>query len=468
MSSEQILLKNIYHLVTDPAAPRQRGVDLLIEGRKISAIGANLADSANLADGDVRVIDASTKLVIPGLVNTHHHMYQTLQRNIPQVQNAKLFDWLVALYEIWRFLTPEAIRVSTRLACAELLKTGCTTTTDHHYVFPKGIEEDLIGIQFESAAEVGLRFCATRGSMSRGKRDGGLPPDSVVQDEEQILESSEQLITAHHDPSPLSMRRLALAPCSPFSVSEALMRKTAQLARKYGVRLHTHLAETKDEESYCLEHYGHRPLGLMERLEWIGQDVWFAHGIHFNDQELELLSRTGTGVAHCPSSNMRLGSGIARVPEMMAQKIPVGLAVDGSASNDTSDMLGEMRACLMLQRVLGGADAIRAADVLGLATQGGARLLGWDDIGRLVPGMAADLVLIEMDRLDYAGALSDPLAAVIFSGITHQVHTSIVNGEIVLEEGQVLGVDEETLRRDANQIARQMMDQAGHDTSWML
>lgn len=463
MPSQRILLRNIYHLATGNAAgERHRGVDLLVEGNRISDIGERLPR------GDAQVIDASTKLVMPGLVNTHHHMYQTLQRNIPAVQDAKLFDWLVTLYEVWRHLRPETIRVSTLLACTELLKTGCTTTTDHHYVFPQGLEQDLIDEQLAAAQQAGIRFCATRGSMSRGKSRGGLPPDVVVQDEDTILRHSEDVVQRHHDPEPFSMCRLALAPCSPFSVSEELMRLTVELARQHGVRVHTHLAETLDEESYCLEHYGCRPLGLMERLGWVGPDVWYAHGVHFNDQELDVLARTRTGVAHCPSSNMRLGSGIARVPEMMRRKIPVGLAVDGSASNDTSDMMGELRACLMLHRVLGGADAITADQVVGLATRGGAALLGWPEIGTLEVGKAADLVLVEMDRLDYAGALSDPLAAVVFSGISHQVHTVIVNGRIVLQDGAMVGVDEEALRHQANAEARRMMEAAGHDVGWML
>jgi cytosine/adenosine deaminase-related metal-dependent hydrolase len=463
MTAGRILLRDIYHLVSGvPGAEPRRGVDLLVEGARIAAIGEALP-----ARG-AEVIDASTKLVMPGLVNTHHHMYQTLQRNLPAVQNAKLFDWLVALYEVWKFLTPEAIEVSTQLACAELLKTGCTCTVDHHYVFPRGVGEDLIGIQLQAAARVGLRFCATRGSMSRGRSQGGLPPDVVVQDEETILRESEALITTFHDPSPLSMRRIALAPCSPFSVSEQAMREAAQLARRHGVRLHTHLAETQDEERYCLERYGCRPLALAERLEWLGPDVWFAHGVHFDDAELQSLARTRTGVAHCPTSNMRLGSGIARVPEMRRLQVPVGLAVDGSASNDSSDMIGEMRTCLLLHRVLGGASAMTAPEVLDMATRGGAALLGWSEVGTLEPGKAADLVLVEMDRLDYAGALSDPLAAIIFSGCSHQVHTAIVNGEVRLREGVVLGLDEAALRRRANELARSMVERAGLSTRWMF
>jgi len=463
MADERILIRNIYYLVTGvEGAERQRGVDLLIDGSRIASIGPGLPT------GGARVIDASTKLVIPGLINTHHHMYQTLQRNIPAVQDAELFDWLVYLYEIWRHLTPEAVRASTRLACAELLKTGCTGTTDHHYVFPQGINEDLIGIQFAAAGELGIRFCATRGSMSRGKSRGGLPPDTVVQDEETILRASEDLIGMYHDPAPGAMRKLALSPCSPFSVSEELMRDTARLARKHGVKLHTHLAETLDEEAYCLENYGCRPLGLMERLEWLGPDVWYAHGIHFNDEELAQLQQTGTGVAHCPSSNMRLGSGIARVPEMLKLGVPVGLAVDGSASNDSSDMTGEMRSCLMIHRVLGGAAAITAEQVLGIATRGGARLLGFERSGTLQEGMAADLCLYEMDRLDYAGALSDPLAAIIFSGYSHQVDTTIVNGQVVVQDGALKNLDERALRDDANHQARLMMEKADVDARWYL
>jgi cytosine/adenosine deaminase-related metal-dependent hydrolase len=458
-----ILLKNIYHLVrgSGPNYQRQRGVDLLIEGDGIAQIGPHLPAAAD------RVIDASTKLVIPGLINTHHHMYQTLQRNLPAAQNAGLFDWLNTLYPIWADLDDEVVRISTRLACAELLKTGCTATADHHYVFPAGVAPQLIDAQFDVAQELGLRFCATRGSMSRGRRDGGLPPQSVVQDEDTILCDSERLIAAYHDPAPRSMRRLALAPCSPFSVSESLMRDTARLARAHGVYLHTHLAETKDEEAYCLDRFGKRPVALMEELGWLGPDVWFAHGIHFDDEELSTLSRTGTGVAHCPASNMRLGSGICRVPEMLQRGIRLGLALDGSASNDASNMLGELRTCLLLHRVHGTPAALTAEQVLCLATEGSASLLGFEQSGVIEVGRAADIVLIEMNRLDYAGALSDPLAAIMFCGISQQVHTTIVNGTVVLEAGHVVGLDEDALRDRANALAKRMLSAAGHSTRWI-
>lgn len=468
LKSKQLHLANIYHLVTGSSMePRLRNVDLLIEENRVVAIDQAAALAPRLAP-DRKTIDCSTKLVMPGLVNTHHHMYQTLQRNIPAVQNAKLFDWLKTLYPIWQHLTAEVVRVSTQLACAELLKTGCTTTSDHHYLFPVGVKEDLIGVQVEAARDMGIRFCTTRGSMSRGEKEGGLPPQSVVQSEPLILEDCQRVIEAFHDNSEFSMCRVALAPCSPFSVSPSLMQTSANLARKFGVHLHTHLAETLDEETYCLATYGERPLALMESWGWTGRDVWFAHGIHFNDRELETLCRTQTGIAHCPSSNMRLGSGICRVPELIKQGASIGLGVDGSASNDSSDMMGELRSCLLLHRVLSGASAITVDDVFKLATVGGAAVLGWNRIGRLAPGYAADLVLVEMNRLDYAGALSDPLAALMFCGASHFVDTSIVNGTIVVENGNLLTANEHELTRQANRLSKELLDSAGHDTRWML
>ncbi|MCC6751349.1 MAG: 8-oxoguanine deaminase [Deltaproteobacteria bacterium] len=463
MARGRLLLRNIYHLaVGDDANTRLRGVDLLVDGSRIADIGPSLPR------GEAEVIDASTKLVIPGLVNTHHHMYQTLQRNLPAVQNAGLFDWLKGLYPIWRYLTAEVVSVSTQLACAELLKTGCTTTSDHHYIFPAGVTEDLIGLQVQAALETGIRICTSRGSMSRGESQGGLPPDSVVQDERTILEDSARVIAAYHDPSPFSRQRVALAPCSPFSVTEKLMAESAALARRHGVRLHTHLAETLDEETYCVERYGCRPLALMERVGWLGPDVWFAHGIHFDDAELEVLARTGTGVAHCPSSNMRLGSGICRVPELLARGVRVGLAVDGSASNDSSNMLGELRSCLLVHRVHGTPAAMTADLALRLATRGSAELLGWERLGTLAVGQAADLALVEMKRLDYAGALSDPLAAAVFAGISHNVHTTIVDGKVVVSGGRLVCLDEDALRDRANALSKRMLEQAGHSTKWML
>lgn len=454
----KILLKDCYHLVTmNSKRERLAGVDLLINENRIEQIKKNIIVE------NAQQIDCSTKLVIPGLINSHHHLCQTLTRNLPQVQNKPLFDWLVTLYEIWKFLDDRAIYYSTLLGCGELLKTGCTTTTDHHYLYPKQIQMDIPAIQFEAAAKLGIRFCPTRGSMSRSKKDGGLPPDSVVQDEELILKHSEEVVQKYHDPSPLSMRQIHLGPCAPFNVTPELMKETARLARKCGVRLHTHLAETKDEEQYCQQIYGKRPLQLMEELDWVGEDVWYAHGVHFNDDELNLLAETGTGVAHCPASNMRLGSGIARIPEMLKLDIPVGLAVDGSASNDSSDMVGEMRQALLLHRVNSGADAITAEQVLEMATLGSARLLGRKDIGSLEVGNAADIAIFELNKLEYTGALSDPLAALIFSGINHEVDTTIVNGEIVVKNSKLVNFNEHEIIRDGNEIAEKMLQKAAEE-----
>ena len=454
----KILLKNCFHLVTmNPRNQRFNGIDLLIEDNRIEKI------EKNILAHNTQQIDCSSKLVIPGLVNSHHHLCQTLTRNLPQVQNKKLFDWLTTLYEIWKFLDDKAIYYSTLLGCGELLKTGCTTTTDHHYLYPKQILMDIPAIQFEAAAKLGIRFCPTRGSMSRSQKDGGLPPDSVVQDEETILKHSEEVIVKYHDPAPLSMRQVHLGPCAPFNVTSELMQETAVMARKFGVRLHTHLAETKDEDDYCQQVYGMRPLQLMEKLDWLGTDVWYAHGIHFNDAELKLLAETGTGIAHCPASNMRLGSGIARIPEMLKLGIPIGLAVDGSASNDSSDMVGEMRQALLLHRVHSGADAITAEQVLEMATLGSARLLGRNDIGSLEVGKAADVAIFDLNKLEYTGSLSDPLAALIFSGINHEADTTIVNGKIVVREGKLVNIDETEIIRHGNQISERMLQRAAEE-----
>jgi cytosine/adenosine deaminase-related metal-dependent hydrolase len=360
---------------------------------------------------------------------------------------------------------------------AELLKTGCTLTTDHHYLYPKGFKDDLPGIQFAAATELGLRFAPTRGSMSRSKKDGGLPPDCVVQDEDRILAECEATVAKYHDPAPDAMRKVSLAPCSPFSVSEASMRDAADLARRLGVRLHTHLAETSDENDFCLSMYGRRPLKLMEDCGFIGKDVWYAHGIFFNDEELKLLARTGTGVAHCPSSNMRLGSGIARVREMLDLGVSVGLGVDGSASNDSSDLLGEARQALLLQRVRAGLPAssavgegsggMKAGEALSVATEGGARLLGYEKLGRIEEGWIADIALFDMMKLEYAGALSDPAAALLLCGYDHGADHVIVNGELALESGRLVGpgarggTDEEAIRVGADRASRRLLEKAG-------
>ncbi len=437
------------------------GVDVLIEGKRIKSIGKAIPVPQGCT-----VIDASRHVVMPGLVNTHHHFYQTLTRNVPAVQDAKLFDWLVYLYEVWKGIDEEAVYWSSMLAMAELAKTGCTLSTDHHYLYPRTFTGDLPGIQFKAASEIGLRFAPTRGSMSLSKKDGGLPPDSVVQDEDEILAQSEDALRKHHDRSPDSMRRVALAPCSPFSVSEKSMRDAADLARRYGARLHTHLAETADETDFCMQTLGRRPLRVMEDNGFVGKDVWYAHGIHFNDEELDLLASTGTGVAHCPSSNMRLGSGICRVREMLDRGVNVGLAVDGSASNDASDMLGEARQALLLQRVRYGSGGINAREVLGVATIGGARILGYDDAGSMEPGALADIAMFDVMKLEYAGALSDPAAALLFSGYNHGVDHLIVNGQVVVKNGRLTGADEEHIRDEANRCARRLLTKAGVTALW--
>jgi len=396
-------------------------------------------------------------VVIPGLINTHHQFYQTLQRCVRDIQDAPLFSWLKRLYEVWGNLDDDAVYWSTMVACAELLKTGCTTSADNLYVFPRGRSSRFIDVEIEAASKIGLRFHPTRGSMSRGEGDGGLPPDQVVQTDEEILEDSERLIAAYHDPMPGAMVRVALGPCSPFSVSEELLRQTQELARRKRVLLHTHLAETDDETSYCLERYGVRPLELMERCGWLGSDVWYAHGVHFTEAELMKLRATETGVCHCPTSNMRLGSGRARVPEMLRMGIRLGLGVDGSASNDTSDMLGELRNCFLVQRLGGGSSAITAREVLEMATAGGADLLGRKDLGAIMPGMAADLVGINVCEVSRAGALHDYLASLVLCGASHVVDLTMVNGKVVVRGGRLVGVDEAEIVARANQAALRMI-----------
>lgn len=447
-----ILLKDICVLYT--GAEERSGVDVLIDGNRIAAIGNRLEQPGSRDDAEV--IDCSSCIVMPGLVNTHHHFYQTLQRCIPAVQDEPLFKWLTVLYGIWKKLDEDAVRWSTLVACGELLKTGCTTSTDQLYVFPRGSSGRFIDVEIEAASAIGMRFHPTRGSMSLGKSQGGLPPDEVVQTEDEILEDSERLIEKYHNPRFGAMVRIALGPCSPFSVTRDLLVKTRELADKAAVLLHTHIAETKDEEQYCLDTYGVRPVELMEDCGWLGEDVWYAHGIHLNDRELEVLKKTSTGICHCPTSNMRLGSGAARVPHMVNMGIRVGLGVDGSASNDSSDMLAELRNCFLLQRLVGGGGAIGARKVLELATQGGASLLGRNDIGTIAEGMAADVIGIDINNLSYAGALHDYVASVVICGGSHTVDFSIVDGRIVVRNGMLTMVDEAEIVQKANRAARRM------------
>ncbi len=410
------------------------------------------------AGGICEIIDCSSHIVIPGMINTHHHFYQILTRNLPAVQNAELFNWLVYLYEIWKNIDAEAVYYSSLAAIGELMKTGCTCSSDHHYLYPSGFDGDIMAIQFEAAEKLGIRFSPTRGSMSRSKKDGGLPPDSVVQDEDSILKDCERVLNEFHDPGRFSMRRVVLAPCSPFSVTRQLMKDSADLARKHKAILHTHLAETGDENDSCSKLYGCRPLELMQECGFTGPDVFFAHGIHFNDEELQVLKNEGCGISHCPSSNMRLGSGIARIREMLELGIRVSLAVDGSASNDSSDMLAEARNAMLLQRVSGGASAMSVEQAFSIASAGGADILGFPECGFIRPGYAADIAVFNLDSLGYAGALSDPLAALLFCGYNHQTEYTIVNGHVTVREGSLACFDEEKLTVEVNRIASKLTD----------
>jgi 8-oxoguanine deaminase len=450
-----ILLKNCFCIWPGAKEKVLRNTDILIQDNLIHSIGEQI--DTNQKSEISRVIDCSDHVVLPGFVNTHHHFYQTLTRNIPAVQNAKLFDWLIYLYELWKYVDEDAIFYSSLLAMSELLKTGCTLSTDHHYLYPRDINCDIMATQFKAAEALGMRFSPTRGSMSLSKKDGGLPPDTVVQTEEEILTDCERVINEFHDDSDFSMRKIVLAPCSPFSITKDLMKETAVLARKHGVRLHTHLAETDDEDEFCVKIYGKRPLALMEECDFVGEDVFYAHGIFFNDEELEVLKETRTHIAHCPTSNMRLGSGICRVVEMLPKGINVGLAVDGSASNDSSDMLAEVRNALLLQRVKYGASAITATDVLQLATENGAKLLNFNNVGQIKPGFAADLAIFNVKKPEYAGALSDPVAALIFSGINHSTDYTIVNGKLVVDKGKLVGFDENEIFEKGNEISQNMI-----------
>jgi cytosine/adenosine deaminase-related metal-dependent hydrolase len=403
-----------------------------------------------------RVIDARGMIVLPGLVNTHHHLYQTLTRAVPAAQDATLFNWLKTLYPIWAGLTSEAIYTSALVGLAELMLSGCTTASDHLYIYPNDCRIDD---EIRAAQEIGIRFHASRGAMSLGESKGGLPPDRVVEDEEFILKDTRRAIETYHDPQRCAMLRVVVAPCSPFSVTPDLMREAAALARSYGVHLHTHLAETLDEETFCLRQFGRRPVAYAEKLGWVGNDVWYAHAVHVNTPEIGLLARTGTGVCYCPSSNMRLASGIAPVRAYLDAGVKVGLGVDGSASNDSSHVLAEARQALLLKRVSGDPAGLSAREALWLATRGGAAVLGRDDIGQLASGKAADFIGLRLDRLDYAGALHDPLAALVFCA-PQRVDLSVINGRIVVEDEHLLTVDVGPLIERHNRIARELVSGA--------
>ncbi|MGD8245281.1 MAG: 8-oxoguanine deaminase [Anaerolineae bacterium] len=434
-----LLLKHADLLVTmDGLAEANRYVPdggLFVRDNMIERVGA----TPTLPHDADRVIDARGMIVLPGLINTHHHLYQTLTRAVPGAQDVSLFRWLKVLYDIWAGLTPDAIYTSALVGLAELVLSGCTTASDHLYIYPPG-NGYRIDDEIRAAQEIGVRFQPCRGSMSLGESDGGLPPDRVVEDEDFILKDTQRAIETYHDAEPGAMLRIVVAPCSPFSVTPELMRESAALARSYGVMLHTHLAETKDEETFCLEQFGRRPVAYADDLGWMAEDVWHVHCVHLNEAEIALFAKTGTGVCHCPSSNMRLGSGIAPVRALLDAGADVALGVDGSASNDSSHLLAEARMALLLQRVTGNPSALSAEEALWMATRGGAAVLGRDDIGQLAPGRAADFIGIRLDQLDYAGALHDPLAALVFCQ-PQGVDLSVINGELVVEDGQLLTLD---------------------------
>jgi 8-oxoguanine deaminase len=382
--------------------------------------------------------DASQHVLLPGLINTHHHLYQTLTRALPAALNKRLFPWLQALYPVWAKLQPNMLHAATELGLSELLLSGCTTVADHHYLFPEALTE-AIDIQVSAAKQIGNRVMLTRGSMSLGQDDGGLPPQSTVQSDAAILDDCQRVITQFHQKGEGAMVQIALAPCSPFSVTTDLMKETAKLARANSVRLHTHLAETEDENNFCLNTFGLRPLDYLESVGWLSEDVWLAHGIHFNDEEIKRLGKAKTGIAHCPSSNMILASGICRTKELQAAGSPIGLGVDGSASNDGSNMIQEVRQALMINRLRYQADEVSHLDALYWATKGSALVLGRDDVGELAVGMQADIALFKLDELRFSGA-HDPLAALILCG-AHQADYVMVAGEWKIKMGMLMSAD---------------------------
>ncbi|MGE0426727.1 MAG: 8-oxoguanine deaminase [Hydrogenophaga sp.] len=480
MNANTLLIQNATCIATidhaDPAQGRElRDASIFVRGNRIEWIGADADLAPELRDEANEVMDARGHLVTPGLVNTHHHMYQSLTRAIPGVQDAELFSWLRGLYPIWAGLTPEMVRVSTQIAMAELLLSGCTTTSDHLYIYPNGVRlEDSI----EAAQAIGMRFLATRGSMSVDASAGGLPPDSVVEKEDAILKDSQRLIETWHDASHGAMLQVALAPCSPFSVSPALMRESAALARSFqglGVRLHTHLAENDHDIAYSREKFNKTPAQYAQELGWLGDDVWHAHCVKLDDEGISLFAASRTGVAHCPCSNMRLASGIAPVRRMINAGVPVGLGVDGSASNDGAHMVNEARQALLLARVgralqppetregkaffgcdLGPAE-MTARDALHIATRGGAKVLGRKDVGHLAPGMCADLALFDLRTFGFAGgAVHDPVASLLLCASPMAAHT-VVNGRVVVRDGQLTTVDLGPLVERHNRLAMQLV-----------
>jgi cytosine/adenosine deaminase-related metal-dependent hydrolase len=440
-----LLVRNALLLATFDDQEREiPGGGLFIRDGFIEQVG----QSDELPESADEILDLTGHALLPGLINTHHHFYQTLTRAVPDVQDANLFNWLVTLYPVWARMQPEDIYISTITALAELAFSGCTTASDHLYIFPNGSRLDD---QIQAGLDIGVRLHASRGSMSLGESKGGLPPDSVVEEEDFILQDSQRLIEQYHDPNPGSMTQVVLAPCSPFSITGDLMKASASLAREYGVQLHTHLAETEDEEQFCIHLFGHRPVAYMDQVNWLGADVWFAHSVHVNDEEINQYSLTGSGVAHCPGSNMRLASGASPILKMLRYGVKVGLGVDGSASNDGSHMLGEVRQAMLLSRLAAGLEGaslstedasplMTARQALRIATRGSAEVLGRDDIGSLEAGKCGDFFAVDMRQLNFSGALHDPLAALVFCAPVNADYT-VVGGRFVVKEGKLQTID---------------------------
>jgi cytosine/adenosine deaminase-related metal-dependent hydrolase len=452
-----LLIKNATVLVTMDADRREiAGGGLFVRDGWVEQIGST-DDLPETAD---EVVDLDGHVVLPGLVNTHHHLYQTLTRAVPAAQDAGLFGWLTTLYPIWARMNADHVRVSTTIGLAELALSGCTTTSDHLYLYPNGSRVDD---QVEGARDVGLRFHIARGSMSLGESNGGLPPDSVVESEDAILTDTERVIGAFHDSAPGARTRIVVAPCSPFSVTPNGMKEAAELARAHGLQMHTHLAETMDEEAFCIEQFGLRPVELAESVNWMGPDVWFAHSVFIADDEIGRMGTAGTGVAHCPTSNMRLASGIAPIPAYRAAGVNVGLGVDGSASNDGSHLLAEARQAMLLARLGAAPDLARTPELmtartaLELATLGGAAVLGRDDVGSLEVGKAADFIALDLNRIEYAGAHHDPVAAVVFCAPANVDH-SYVHGEAVVRDRQLVGLELEPVIEEHNRLAATLVD----------
>ena len=436
--------------IKNPLAILAEGAEggVVVQGGKI----VELVRQGGTPEHD-HAFDASAHVVLPGLINTHHHFYQTLTRAHPQAINKELFDWLKALYPIWARLNPEAHRLGTRLALTELLMSGVTTTSDHHYVFPPGLD-DAMDIQVEEARALGMRMTVTRGSMNLSQKDGGLPPDSVVQDHDTILADCDRVIGKYHERGDGAQIQIALAPCSPFSVTAALMRDTAALAERRDCRLHTHLAETHDEDDFCLATFKMRPLDYLEDCGWLSQRTWLAHGIHFNDQDIKRLGRYGVGVCHCPTSNMTLASGRCRTCDLEAAGVPLGLGVDGSASNDSSNLMEGVRHALLLNRLTYG-QRVTHFDVLRWATKGSAACLGRSDIGEIALGKQADLALFKLDELRFSGA-GDPLAALVLCG-AHQADRVMIAGTWQLLDGKPIKLDILQLRKEHGQLAKRFV-----------